>query len=632
MCALPTTLTPWTGPNNSWTSANSGDGAITSTTTGDTQPKPIRMPGSSVGAVPTAYTTAAKAVYPVYDGVTKIAGVIQSLAIDPQTGLVDFDRYPASFWKDATMTEVSSLPPDSIDPADFMNWHSAFQAEYIQRYSDARLDIPANYQIRDGSNLIAWYMLDDMNRPVNILSLTLSDYAKLTDAEKLRFNDNLESSGHFGELGLTTSQSEKQTAVTSLTTSKALITSSTMTAGQKGLFEAQIQMLIDEIGNPPVEGLPALNLDKITEAANKIMGRFKIVDTFVKAPKQATTTISGNLEMQTGPFYEYNPAEVSSSTLVKTKVNSLDGGKMQLEGVTAFLRAEAEILNMKQRRGAIVGNTTYRDPNLDVPNLIYQLQLLYEGESKGVVDAGTEEFRQLHKLLEHYNVMQQLLSTTISYFDGGKTDEKRRFMNIGVKDDGDIDEDQYEYTPRNTDLGYLRTYVEKYGSTEWINSDEHVPRYHWSVLADYDPDDLLAKMHRDFVADLDDDDNYSHKGDVEGKLDRTEMLAFSMFANEAWANVDNRWHPVEELYGAPRPEFDLIDESEEGAGSLQLYSKNTFDQFQTKLSNTITILNQQNQIKQNDVENATKEQNRHFELGNNALRKMNDLLLMIGRS
>ena len=155
MCALPTTLTPWTGPNNSWTNANSGDGAITSTTTGDTQPKPIRMPGSSVGAVPTAYTTAAKAVYPVYDGVTKIAGVIQSLAIDPQTGVVDFDRYPASFWKDATMTEVASLPPDPVDPADFMNWHSAFQAEYILRYSEARSDSPPNYQIRDGSNLFA---------------------------------------------------------------------------------------------------------------------------------------------------------------------------------------------------------------------------------------------------------------------------------------------------------------------------------------------------------------------------------------------------------------------------------------------------------------------------------------------
>ena len=51
----------------------------------------------------------------------------------------------------------------------------------------------------------------------------------------------------------------------------------------------------------------------------------------------------------------------------------------------------------------------------------------------------------------------------------------------------------------------------------------------------------------------------------------------------------------------------------------------------TQLSATITILNQQNQIRQNEIQNAAKQANRHFELGNNALRKMNDILMSIGR-
>jgi hypothetical protein len=49
------------------------------------------------------------------------------------------------------------------------------------------------------------------------------------------------------------------------------------------------------------------------------------------------------------------------------------------------------------------------------------------------------------------------------------------------------------------------------------------------------------------------------------------------------------------------------------------------------LADTVTLLNQRNQILQNEIENATKQQNRHFELGNNALRKMNDMIMTIGR-
>ena len=64
---------------------------------------------------------------------------------------------------------------------------------------------------------------------------------------------------------------------------------------------------------------------------------------------------------------------------------------------------------------------------------------------------------------------------------------------------------------------------------------------------------------------------------------------------------------------------------------MQLYRKGKWDSFSTQLADTVTILNQQNQIKQNDIENAKKQENRHFDLANNALRKMNDMLLTIGR-
>jgi hypothetical protein len=379
---------------------------------------------------------------------------------------------------------------------------------------------------------------------------------------------------------------------------------------------------------------PVFSKEKIETEVNTIMKRFNVLEAFVSAPRRSeSVTIRGDLDHKRTDIvttFNYRPDAVSTSTLVRTRVNSLDEGATMDRGIANFVRAETEILNMKQRREVITQNSAFRDPNLDVPNLIFQLQLLYEAEAEGVVDAGTEEFRQLHKLLEDYNVMQQLLGTTLAAFDTGKNDDKRRFMNIGGKDDGGVDKTQTEVQDVVRTAFDSNDYDESYDGTSWVDA-ERSPYYHWSLLANYDDD--LRDIFEEYTNRLRDEGDVSGKlsGDTTGKLSRFEMLAFSMFADEPWAKTTTRGHPIEKLYGAERPKFDLIDQSDDGAGSLKLASKNTFDQYQTALSNTITILNQQNQIKQNEVENATKQQNRHFELGNNALRKMNDLLLMIGR-
>lgn len=622
--------------NSSWTGMNNGAGVLQHDTPGTQQdPNPptttsIPLPGSAAGAIPSGYATSARAVYPVYDGVTEINGVRQSLAIDPRTGQIDYSRYPASFWNTSGGSRTLA-----DNPPDFTNWHSAFQAEYIVLKSNGTN--PPAYTIGTSPNFAAIYMLDDKNRPVNLLGLTLSDYVTLTPSEKTRFQPNLILSGHLSRLGLQTDATSRAAVIgtvgvpseATLEGRIALINASSLTAAQKALFTSQLAMLVNQVA-----ASSAFNAERIQAEAREIFDRFKVVDAFVRAPRQANVTVTGTLEQQRTPGLglDYGIRTVSTSTLVKTNVNSLDNGATIDSGIQAFLRAEEQILAMKQRRELIVQNSAYRDPNLDVPNLIYQLQLLYEGENEGLVDAGTETFRQLHKLLEHYNVMQQMLTTTISVFDTSKNDDKRRFMNIGVKPDGSVDEDQALKTSvEKNDLLNFNNYDESYSSTTSTIRSDYNPKYHWSVLT-RSTTDPLASMFRDYYQRVEDNGvDREHKGDVTGKLSEQQMLAFAMFADEPWAGTSTRGHPIEELFGATRPSFDLIDQSEDGAGSLKLYSKNAFDQFQTAISNTITILNQQNQLKQNEIESATKAQNRHFELGNNALRKMNDMLMMIGR-
>jgi hypothetical protein len=612
--------------NSSWTGMNNGAGVLQHDTPGTQQdPNPptttsIPLPGSAAGAIPSGYATSARAVYPVYDGVTEINGVRQSLAIDPRTGQIDYSRYPASFWNTSGGSRTLA-----DNPPDFTNWHSAFQAEYIVLKSNGAN--PPAYTIGTSPNFAAIYMLDDKNRPVNLLGLTVSDYARLTPAEKSRFQANLVASGHLGNLGLSIDAGERNNLVVSLNALSSRINATALAAEHKLLFTTQIAMLINEATAPA-----AFSADKIQSEAQKIMKRFEIVELFMGAARSQPVTVNATVDHNRtiiATTFDFENRSASSSNLVRTNVSNLNNNETIDSGFAAFLRAETEILNMKQRRELIAQNSAYRDPNMDVPNLIYQLQLLYEGESKGVVDAGTEEFRQLHKLLEDYNVMQQLLSTTLAAFNTAKNDDKRRFMNIGGKTDGGIDDKQVVRSLQS-DLDH-NYYDESYSSTSIVIDVESSPYYHWSFLANYS--DPLRSLFEQYAEKLRDPGNLGDKldGDTTGKLDQRQMIAFSMFADEPWAGTTTRAHPIEILYGAERPKFDLVDQSADGAGSLKLHSKNAFDQFQTQLSNTITILNQQNQLKQNEIESATKAQNRHFELGNNALRKMNDMLMMIGR-
>jgi ribosomal protein S16 len=122
-----------------------------------------------------------------------------------------------------------------------------------------------------------------------------------------------------------------------------------------------------------------------------------------------------------------------------------------------------------------------------------------------------------------------------------------------------------------------------------------------------------------------------------GGLSAAEMRIVGMFSKDPWGSGDTSKtnmlakHPIEALYGVPRPTSLLSDDTRDGFGSLRLERRDYWDKWGTQLSDAVTLLNQKNQLKQNEIESATKESNRHFDLGNNALRKMNEMLMSIGR-
>lgn len=65
---------------------------------------------------------------------------------------------------------------------------------------------------------------------------------------------------------------------------------------------------------------------------------------------------------------------------------------------------------------------------------------------------------------------------------------------------------------------------------------------------------------------------------------------------------------------------------------MQIHNTSTWSGYGTRLSDTVTLINQETQIQMNAISTLEKEKNRYFEMGNNALAKLNEIVQSIARS
>ena len=625
----PTTGTGPSAPlvDASWAGANGGAGVL-QPTTGDAQQLPSQhMPGSASGARPAAYTTAAQAVYPTLTGVG--------------AGRLPVAERPASFSSDA--------------PADFASWHSAYQVEWLKNQTTPF--VPNTYSISDDAgNLIAFYALTDDDRPVNLMTMTKAEYGKLSAADRSvaagTIGGYLQIIGRLEALGLTTDFSTVSSALSNLQTA---IDDSGLPEADKAVFFAQFQLLR---GGDPRSTAAVADADmmaNITGAiatdvyAERIAALGERLDRAIRfhaTPDPFPVHTEARVVKQP-PFFVIGPepttellTTVGTASLIYNG-NSTDGGATIRGGYAEFMRAERAILASQTMR-AVQAGLPYSDPRLDVANLINFFQLRYEDEARAIADAGTEEIRQLNKLLQDYALMQQMVQKQIGFYDPSKQEEKRRFMNVGSYTDGFTRDGNFietefaqvdnvrgvQYALFNTTTGgrIVGTYSSDLIA---VMRDRNMPRFHFSLILE--GSSSFSDLAKKAAAIGQGDRTPVWTGN---ELDDRQAAALSMFMGDSQIDraANNRTHPLETLYGANRPLIDILDRRlGVGEDSLALKSKNEWDSFATQLSETVTILNQQNQIRQNEIQNAEKQANRHFELGNNALRKMNDILMSIGR-
>ncbi len=588
---------------------------ITLDSPGDLATGPMgSMPGTTAGAVPAVYSTEARTVYP-WD--------------------LDFTG--------KELTQYNNFVANRFQ--EFSSWHSLYQARYIKAngaVSVAGID-PAS------TRPDAYYILLSDNRTVlNVMSLTVADYQRLSKADRTKLEDVRAFTDFVAvEQNLVSSKTATTNSINAL---KSQINSGgSMPVEDRNVFTAQVAVLER----------------RLSEATRIVTGNFdKEIGAIASRFQRALTFVSVRDEVGMTTTFQQTEREryrIDFNTDVKGYAYSSDNGETAKKGYTSFMRSEREILATQLRREAIARNTTVYDPKQDAAALIYQLQLQYQSEATARSDAGTEEMAQLHRLLSDYAIIQRLVNETLKAYNPKETDEKRRFMNIGARDDNSIDIEQR--------LGYDQNFQIRYVWTDgWqsaLGADgsnqngygvyyDEAPRYHWYQLAGGYMDSRVGNA---YIQDYDNNGIFEgffdynkdgkDRGDAydfllrdqekiyvrAGGLTEAEMRIVGMFSKDPWGSgVKKQDHPLETLYGIEnRPMQNLTDDTSKGKGGLALQRRDYWDKWSTQLSDTVTILNQKNQLKQNEIDNDSKQANRHFDLGNNALKKMNEMLMSIGR-
>lgn len=553
------------------------------------------LDASEGGTTASAYSLAARAVFPHWDGTTNT---------------LPADGKPDDF--------------DDAEPQSFASWHSSYQAQWLaENPPSGSTGAPFVKTLTIGGTEVHYLLSEDGATVLPINTIELSEIGVLSQADQLALTgsdvwDDIEARLGVVPLtevsttsgGVTTLQIDKLTELRD-----SLDAASSMSADDVETFSKQVDLLEARILAGAI-----VQQDLVEEAVGEISARFLRVLEFANAPVQGEIAmVLAGIDGGNGPY--------SSMWTFGAGYNaySSDDGETVSQGYDEFMRAERAILASKMARASIAPvSGGFKDPRLDVPNLIYRLQSLYETEQDGVADGGTEELLQLYALLDDYALMQQMINETIKSY-GGDTENGRRFMgidgsaghlthNLKDPDKGDSEIDAVEYYYAYTDADGVN-WVEKISKrtfTAW-----GMQNWFYSLAADND----------DFAAQFTADDFHMVEG---GDLSEAQMRVFTMFSNDYFTNPDGSPHPLEEHYGIERPTHRFVDDTSDAEGRLAHYSdKSTWDTYSTQLSDAVTQLNQQVQILQNDIDDATKQKNRHYELGSNALSKMYDMLANI---
>ncbi|MEQ8784619.1 MAG: hypothetical protein RIE06_33700 [Roseibium album] len=262
---------------------------------------------------------------------------------------------------------------------------------------------------------------------------------------------------------------------------------------------------------------------------------------------------------------------VEAQTAINNAPDGFHTGLNSQDGNTAILSGLQIFLEQEQRYLDIQKQrlaVASTGSSLDLPTLVATLQLIYNVKQEAEVAILTEELQQQNELLKDYAEMQRIANEVLKSFPSGSdADEEKRNAAGGSENEGFFDTSGIAFPDRLSD------------------------------------DDLRALLMFD-----------------------------SAFSGAAAGSA----HPLEDLRGITRPLADLFGNLRPNGttrfvGALNALEQSDWNLMSTQLADAVTLINQQSQILSNDISAFNQQSNRHFDLGNSALRRMMDLINTIAR-
>ena len=164
----------------------------------------------------------------------------------------------------------------------------------------------------------------------------------------------------------------------------------------------------------------------------------------------------------------------------------------------------------------------------------------------------------------------------------------------------------------------LTTEAKVTAETEEVNQQNE-------LLKVYSEMQRLVNATKQYFIETDPEEAQKEKRGIIGKSDtlpaglsERELKVISMF--EGYLADGNRGflarHPIEELATSPRPathEFFANATTDSGFPKIAPQLRTWWDSVATQLSDTVSLINQESQIKMNDINSMDKQKNRHFD-------------------
>lgn len=570
------------------------DGVI-QPTSGDFEKIPYHyLPGGTSGTNSAVIQASAEALFPSLDGETTTLAV---------------DRRPPEFYTTPAMLASATEEEVTAFLKGFTNWHSAYQLEYIKKHGTAGvLNIPPSPA---EPRLTVVVSTSDPRKLFNLQALQKNDFARMTLAEQQQISALPAFVAHATRLGLSTDIAGMTALADELIADIDTRVASNITppfaqaSPNPALYPLNIAFSANQPANPvdPNTGGPYYHEGGILayrlRPGTATQYDLVVLPLVPEDGRNAFITQLSILKEQLAGMAVVSPADVR---------NKIEALRERFERVFAFWNI----------RDMNIRNEGMGTPNVTAP--VYRDAITPDGGMDGV-RRGYEIFiAQEKRIAELAEARMQIARDDGSLFG--------RSLDVP----GLVFQFQGLYN--------LALEAEVVAETEEINQQNDLLKTYAAIQ------DIINKTLATLTSSSSDSkrrvlgkgvDDY--RGDQNNFKDN-ERILINMFDDSISGQpafpppLGQQKHPLETLRSINRP-LHAFFEYRPGTGDhldLEEYTHTQWSTFGTRLSETVTLINQNSQMKMNDVNSLDKQRNRHFELANNALSKMSEMVQSIARS